>query len=149
MAWGCAYLIIVQQNKEANNYIIKFPYDQQIIDIVREIPGRRWNPEQKVWTVPTKSVGLFLNQIYGTPLESSLQIISDENIGENAVLGSTTNIPDIDLPGVSLYCKKGTKLYQHQIDTLKFAINRDNLGNHSGFLLTDQPGLEKVYRAYL
>lgn len=142
-------MIVVQQNKEANNYIIKFPYDQQIIDIVREIPGRRWNPEQKVWTVPTKSVGLFLNQIYGTPLESSIQVISDENIGENAVLESTTSIPDIDLSGVSLYCKKGEKLYQHQIDTLKFAINRENLGNHSGFLLTDQPGLGKSLSSIL
>lgn len=142
-------MIIVQQNKPNNTYDIKFPYDKELVDLIKLIPGRRWNPEQKIWSVPAAKVGLFLNQIYGTDREPMLRLISDEDIGQNAVLGSTTEIPDIDISGIQTYCKEGGKLYAHQIDTLKFAINREQSGNKSGFLLTDQPGLGKSLSSIL
>ena len=31
---------------------IEFPYDRGLIALVREIPGRRWDPGRKVWTAP-------------------------------------------------------------------------------------------------
>jgi len=142
-------MIIVQQNKTDNTYEIKFPYNEELINRVKLVPGRRWNPDRKVWSVPSAKVGMFLNQIYGTPMENSLNIISDEDIGRNAIMEATTSIPDVDLSGITLYCKDGSHLYQHQIDTLKFAIDRENKGNKSGFLLTDQPGLGKSLSSIL
>ena len=142
-------MIIVQQNKENNTYDIRFPYDKELVDLVKLVPGRKWNPDNKIWSVPATKVGIFLNQIYGTPRENALQIISDEEIGKNAMLEATTEIPDVDLSGVSMYCKEGGTVYKHQADTLKFAIDRENRGNTEGFLLTDQPGLGKSLSSIL
>jgi SNF2 family DNA or RNA helicase len=35
---------------------ISFPYDAQAVGAVKEIPGRRWEPEHKRWTAPVTSV---------------------------------------------------------------------------------------------
>lgn len=37
---------------ENNEYRLKFGYDEGIIDLVRAIPGRRWNARQKRWFIP-------------------------------------------------------------------------------------------------
>jgi len=37
---------------EEGEIIIKFQYDTEIISEVREITGRRWDPDRKVWKVP-------------------------------------------------------------------------------------------------
>jgi hypothetical protein len=31
---------------------VRFPYDENLIDIVRDVPGRRWVPASKYWTIP-------------------------------------------------------------------------------------------------
>lgn len=35
---------------------VRFPYDPKKVAAVKNIPGRRWNPDQKVWTVPANAV---------------------------------------------------------------------------------------------
>jgi hypothetical protein len=32
--------------------VVEFPYDEEAVQIIRTIPGRRWNATQKHWTVP-------------------------------------------------------------------------------------------------
>lgn len=36
-----------------NNYHIQFDYNKKIVAAIKKIPGKRWNPETQVWTVPT------------------------------------------------------------------------------------------------
>lgn len=38
-----------------NGYVLTFPYSPEIVAAVKEVPGRRWNPEQKVWSAPLSS----------------------------------------------------------------------------------------------
>lgn len=135
-------MIIVKQSGDL--YDITFRYDPAVIDIIKSIPGRRWNPEFKMWTIPKDMLGFLINQFKGTQYESYVNIVSDEDIGVNAELGTTTEIPDIDLSKIPFYVKEGATPYQHQLDFMKWAINRQQKGNRCGFILGDTMGLGKT-----
>ncbi len=83
-------------------------------------------------------------QLKGTPYESQLQVYSAEHINENATLDSNDTIPDIDLSGIPLYIENGSHLFNHQLDFMKYAIDRQRRGLYSGFILADQQGLGKT-----
>ncbi len=54
---------------EENNKIgIFFPFDAQVLDIVRTIPGRQWQPANKKWTFPDTDANMqhFLLSLYKT-----------------------------------------------------------------------------------
>lgn len=123
----------VQQD---DKYILRFQYDPSLIAIVKEVPGRQWNPEQKYWTIPLSHLGWLIKGIKGTAYEKALEIISDEHINENATIDSTDKIPDIDISDVDHYVKDGFHLYNHQLDFLKYAKNK----GQKGFILADDMG---------
>ncbi len=37
-----------------NKVIIRVPFNRELIDKVKTIPGRKWNPEGKYWEIPYK-----------------------------------------------------------------------------------------------
>ena len=53
-------MINVIQNGEI--YEITFPYDANIVEIIKLIPGRRWNPDAKMWTIPKERLGFLINE---------------------------------------------------------------------------------------
>lgn len=140
-------MITVLENRNENVYEIRFNYDPILVDLVKQVAGRRWNPEKKIWTVPRDRLGFFLNQIKGTPYENSVDIYSDEDINVNMAIGTTNYIPEVDLSDVNLYVKDGLTLMKHQIDFMKFALHRKKNGYHDGFILADQPGAGKTAQA--
>lgn len=127
-------------------YEIRFPYNDVLVSYVKQVPGRRWHPEDKFWSVPKDKVGFFLNLIRGTSFEQQLQIQSNEDLGVNTCLDVTSRyeIPDIDVSDVPQYVQEGGKLYRHQLDCLKYSIGRKEKGNFNGFLLADEMGLGKT-----
>lgn len=38
-----------------NGFVIQFPYDPELVTAVKAIPGRRYEPERKMWTAPRAS----------------------------------------------------------------------------------------------
>lgn len=32
--------------------VLRFPYDEHLRQLLRAIPGRRWDPDQRVWCLP-------------------------------------------------------------------------------------------------
>ena len=50
-------MIRVVQNTDV--YEITFPYDVGIIELLKTVPGRRWNPTGKMWTIPKDRLGFF------------------------------------------------------------------------------------------
>ena len=140
-------MISVIENTRTHNYEISFKYDPALIEHIKQVPGRRWVPETKIWTIPSDKLGWFINEIRDTKYESQVVIYSSEKLNKNEMLESTSYIPDIDISKVPFYICKGSKPYQHQLDTLKFAIDRYNRGNHNGFILADEPGLGKTASA--
>lgn len=126
--------------KQDDKYILKFKYDPALITIVKAVPGRQWNPQQKYWSIPVSHLGWLIKGIKDTPYEKALQIVSDENINENATLDSTQKIPDVDISDIDYYVKDGFHLYQHQVDFLKYAKNK----GQKGFILADDMGCGKT-----
>jgi len=131
-------MIAVVQNDDV--YELKFRYDVQFIEILKQVPGRTWVPDKKVWTIPKDRLGFLVNQVRGTNYENSLDIHSDEEININSTVDSTLKIPDIDISRIPMYVKEGSELYSHQIDFMKFAIDRQLRGNMRGFILADEQG---------
>lgn len=134
-------LITVTQNDKL--YEIRSRYDPELIKIIKDVPGRKWVPENKIWTIPLNSLGWFLEDVKGTVYEKDIQIISEEHIDENEKLDTTSQIPDIDISKIPFYVVKGSKPFKHQTDCMKYAIYRQQRGNMSGFILADEPGAGK------
>lgn len=130
--------------KHDDVYEIRFRYDPKVIDIVKSVPGRRWVPEGKFWTIPLDKLGFLLNQVKGTVYEGSVKIDSDEHINENATLDATTVIPHIDISGIPFYVPEGKSPYSHQLDFMKYAIDKQQRGYRSGFIVADDMGLGKT-----
>lgn len=128
--------------QEKDVYILKFKYDPQLIAMVKNVPGRKWVPENKYWTIPKGHLGWLLNEIKGTAYEGALQIQSEEAINENASIDSTdiNLIPDADISDVDHYVKEGYKLYDHQLAFLKYAKSK----GRNGFILADDMGCGKT-----
>lgn len=135
-------MINVIQN--GNLYEVSFKYDKNIIYHVKNVSGRRWNPDRKIWTIPKERLGFLLHEFKNTSYEEQIRIVSNEKIGVNESFDTTKEIPNIDISKLKTYVKKGNKLYSHQLDFLKYAIDRQNKGNFSGFLIADEQGLGKT-----
>lgn len=135
-------MISVVQNGEV--YEITFKYDPNVIALIKNVPGRLWNPTGKMWTIPKDRLGFFIREFQGTRYESFVKIHSDEDINRNETLEATTEIPDIDISKIPFYVKDGFKPYAHQLDFMKWAIDRQNHGNMHGFICADEMGLAKT-----
>lgn len=140
-------MISIVENIKEHTYEIKSKYDPQLISYLKNVPGRRWIPEKKIWSIPFDKLGWLIKSLTGTKYENEVTVYSSEKLNENSALNPTAKIPEIDISNVPFYIKQGAKPYQHQIDTLKYAIDRYNRGNHSGFILADEPGLGKTASA--
>lgn len=136
-------MISVRQNVDV--YEIKFKYDPTLVQLVKLVPGRVWHSEDKMWTIPLSSLGMFLNQIKGTMYEEQVKIESEEHIDENAELEHSTPIPNYNVSKVPFLVKEGFKPYDHQIDFMKWSLYRENVQhNMHGFILADTMGLGKT-----
>lgn len=134
-------MITIIQNHDF--YDVKFPYDLECINLIKTVPGKKWCPDDKCWTIPKDKLGWFLHVLKDTRYENDYKIISDESINENQTLDSTQFIPDIQ-DHFDYLVKDGSQPYSHQIDFMKYAIDRQNHGMNSGFIVADQPGLGKT-----
>ena len=137
-------MISVIENKIAGVYEIRFQYDPDLVELVKNVAGRRWIPEYKMWTIPRDRLGFLMNQLKGTTYEQYLVVQSSEDINVNRKLGTTNYIPDTDISDVDQYVAEGYKLFDHQVDFMKYAIYRQRNGYNSGFILADPPGTGKT-----
>ena len=131
-------MININQNGEV--YEVSFPYDPFVVDLVKNVPGRRWLATSKIWTIPKDKLGFLLAQFKGTVYETAVKIISEEQINENATLDVTTVIPNIDISQIPLYVKEGSQIYPHQVEFMKYSIFRELKGNMNGFICADDQG---------
>ena len=47
-----------EATNEAKGIVVRFDYNPKIVDAIRTVPGRRWNADDKTWTIPRESVTL-------------------------------------------------------------------------------------------
>lgn len=134
----------IQINQNGNYYEIKFKYDPTLVAMIKQIPGKEWNPGEKLWRIHKDKLGMLLNMLKCSKYADAYELQSNEQIGENAEIEPTTTIPNVDLTGIKLFVEDGSKLYPHQLDFMKYAIDRQRKGYRSGFLCADSPGLGKT-----
>lgn len=122
--------------QDGENYKIYFPYDQSIIALLHNVPGAHYVAEGKYWVMPAIHLGWFINEFKGTRFEPYVHIYSNEELGKNESFDSVHDIPNVDISDIDQYVMPGGKLYQHQIDFLKYAKAKGS----QGFILADEPG---------
>lgn len=66
---------------EGDSLILSFPYDSAIVDAVREIPGRRWDPQRRVWSAPASSIRAVraVASAHGLRLDDSTRRLPDRD----------------------------------------------------------------------
>lgn len=137
-------MISVTQNNQV--YEIRFQYDPAIIELIKNVPGRRWEPTENMWTIPLDKLGFLINQFKGTLYEQLLDIKSNEDLNVNKQLEFTERsaIPDVDLSGFTYKVAHGLKIFEHQKDSVKFYVSRKMKNpSNGGYLLADEMGTGK------
>lgn len=120
--------IRVAESKKLNDeysIFISFPYEQKIVDTVREYPSRNWNKETKEWELPFSKFGDFIDKLADHDFEVTGKYIQMKK-------------PEVKMPaGFSFK----TKPFQHQIEGFQYGLNNDR------WLLGDEQGLGKTKQA--
>lgn len=103
---------------------ISFPYNINIINIIRALPYRYWHNDNKLWEVPLNKLD-FLNDEFK---EFEVTIIDKDR-----VLSKKKEIIDIS----KINHKFKTHPFNHQIEGFNYGMEHDK------WLLSDEPGLGK------
>lgn len=102
---------------------LTFPYDNELVGIIRNQSTRYWHADSKVWEVPATKLGLLVQQMGNRPIT----ITGEYKDPEEVVI--------VDLPeGFSFK----TEPFQHQVEGFKYGLQHDR------FLLGDEQGLGKT-----
>lgn len=46
----------IELDPDGLNLLIRFPYREDLIDVVKTLPDRRWDPGKKAWVIPAAHV---------------------------------------------------------------------------------------------
>jgi exodeoxyribonuclease VII large subunit len=77
----------VELDQDGTHLLIRFPYREDLVAMVKDLSGRRWDPKQKVWRVPAKNVAEVYDQCSRHLFTFGPEIAS--------LLAGTLAIPDI------------------------------------------------------
>ncbi|ADL40334.1 putative helicase [Clostridium phage phiCTP1] len=121
------------KNKRA--LFISFDYSLELVDKVKQLKTRYYNPKTHEWEVPKRD---YLDVIRLFNGEVNIDASVDKKLLKKADNVKTFN--DVDVSKYSKY-KPKTKSYQHQLDAMNYAINNNK------FLLADEQGLGKTKEA--
>lgn len=101
---------------------VSFPYDNKIVNVIRDLPSRFWYPEDKMWEIPLKKLGYLIKNLQGYEFDISGEYVS------------LTDIP-VNVPTTFNF---KTKPYQHQLEAFEYGMKYDR------WLLGDEMGLGKT-----
>lgn len=49
---------------DGRGFRVRFPFDRRLVDLVKSLPNRRWNPGDKVWVVPEDDLLLLVEALH-------------------------------------------------------------------------------------
>ena len=103
---------------------IKFDYNSKIVDAIRELPFRYYNPSETEWEVPTNKVEYLINKLkeFDIKICGKITIFEDKNI-------------NIGLPEGFEF---KTKPFSHQLEGVEYGLKYDR------WFLGDEQGLGKT-----
>lgn len=125
---------------ENNQFVISFSYNPSLVSAVKQIPGRRFNPEKKNWIAPIESaieVSQFISDNGFTANEATQEILKQHINKANTILEESKAVSaEIEIPK-----PEGLEYLPYQKAGIQFALNRSNT------LFGDQMGLGKTIEA--
>jgi len=126
------------------NIELSFPYSPDTVAAVKTIPGRRWNPTRKIWTVPQNPDALkrlidVLNT-YNTRLYGDIDVVRDlaskaTAIAAESIEASKASSADFEVEGL------GGTLRPFQKAGVKYATDKLRI------IIGDEMGLGKTIEA--
>ena len=118
--------INIQNSQKLKNYeyamFVSFPYDNRVLEVIKSISERFYNPEKKEWELPLKKLPTLI---------TNLSDFDFEITGKYVDLSKK----EVNLPKDF---KFKTKPFAHQIDGFNFGLVNDK------WLLADEQGLGKT-----
>ena len=109
--------------KDNMSAYVSFDYDSRIVNVLRSLPFKNYNPENTTWEIPVKKVETVINQLTDFDIQISGNILelNDE--------------PVLELPeGFNFK----TKPFSHQIEGVRYGLEYDR------WFLGDEQGLGKT-----
>ncbi len=124
---------------EKDQILIRFPYDPGLVEAVKEIPGRKWDPARKIWAIPltTAALAKLREFVTGYGFEGDVDKVMDlasttEKLAQESIEASKAASAEIEVEGL------GGTLRPFQKAGVKYAIEKKRV------LIGDQPGLGKT-----
>ncbi len=116
---------IKQPIKSVGDYglFLSFPYNEEILNVVRSMPSRFWHADTKEWEVPFNKLSDLLDGLQKY---------------EITLTGDMTAFEDKKVPTIDFEFK--TKPFSHQIDGFNYGLT------HNRWLLGDEQGLGKTWQ---
>ena len=115
--------------KQGNKFLISFKYNPNLVDQVKGLPGRRWDPVNKCWSVPQEY------EPYVREFARKYNFRFSEDIREE-VFGETPEMPELT---VSIPLKMN--LFPYQAKGVAYCLEKKKV------IIGDQPGLGKTAQA--
>lgn len=133
----------MQISVKAKNFEIAFDYNPAVVAEVKKLPGRKWNPDSKRWTIPVaESISLksLLDRIKDDKVEfdASAEVIFLEtlNRSKQSLIDSSSSRAEIDIPSPA-----GCAYLPYQVAGINYALGREST------LIADEMGLGKSIQA--
>ncbi len=101
---------------------VSFPYDNKIVNTIREFSSRYWNPNKKEWELPFKYLGEFVDKLSDYEFDITGPYIPVEK-------------PKAEVPEGFEF---KTTPFQHQVEGFNYGLENDR------WLLGDEQGLGKT-----
>ena len=133
--------------------LVKFPYNKELIEEIKQIPGRKYDPNEKGWDIPDRFLPMAANMIQDY-YPNIADIVRDFHTLTNPKpdLGNIATAKDIEELDVK-YSQRAVQdvkdrlrtpydLYAYQEIAVAFLESRIQDGK--GALIGDQPGLGKT-----
>lgn len=118
-----------------NGYIISFPYRPHLVEAVKGLTGKRFNPQDKSWFVPSSS----LYEIEKFALRYGFVFVRPES-REHERKEVIAEIPELPAGDLNLSFLK-VEPYPFQKQGIQYAIEKKRL------IIGDQPGLGKTLQS--
>ena len=115
---------------------VKFPYDEFLVDFIRQVPGRRWQKEEKIWVVPSPA----LRDIKARAARLGVGVYLTERVQTAFALGverrdalAAIKLDDrplaLETPTEAKpYQRAGIRYLQHALKNFKGALLADDMG---------------------
>lgn len=131
---------MITLTREGDRIALRFPYDAGLVAAVKGVPGRRWDPDRKVWTVPADAAEPLARVLTGQEVDADPQLLAEigahAQAQSQALAASRATDADIEIP-----VPDGLSYLPYQRAGIAFALDHPNV------LFGDEMGLGKTIQA--